>query len=618
MTRAARLRAGPDVWGPALVVVLYAVGAVVLLAPLPLASNTHLPGRACGDVVQQTWFVAEAHQAVLAGHLSFLTNRIYFPTGVNLLDNTSLPLLTFLSTPITSLLGPVAVFDLLIRLAFVVSALACYYALHRVLRSRLAACVGGALYGFSPYMTHDGRSHVFLSFVPLPPLIFLLVYRHLKESTSGPDDRVGRRTLRHATIRHATIRRGVVIAVMAVLQFFLSSEILLTTSLLLAATLVVLAAGQLRRPRALVAPLHSLGRLAVVTFVVATPLLAYPAWYALAGPEHTTRSVAGTGTDWSRTLWPVDNYLLAGHLPRMHVSGRTGLGGDTSLIGIPLLVVAVVVVILYRRSTFVRCAAVLTVVAWVFALGPRLLHKGRPDGIALPFALFEHLPGFKEVVTGRITMFVALGIAALTAVAIDRWLPPLAAGLRSAGAGRRLGGLLLILIGIAYLTPSALSVSAPVAPSTASTKRALELVPTGAVVLAYPLPRPPEDEAMLWQTEAGMRFSLVDGYSYQPSRLQRHLAQSAVQKVLVDAATGRRAPAALISRAGRELPTIVRRLHVTTLLADLSPTPSLRCYVPEPEARYAVGLFTRDYGPPRHVGAFDVWPSTTHVSGRHR
>jgi hypothetical protein len=57
----------------------------------------------------------------------------------------------------------------------------------------------------------------------------------------------------------------------------------------------------------------------------------------------------------------------------------------------------------------------------------------------------------------------------------------------------------------------------PTAPSAVPayfTSSAVDRLPTGAVVLTYPLARKDEARPMLWQAEARIRFDLVGGYAF--------------------------------------------------------------------------------------------------------
>ena len=86
-----------------------------------------------------------------------------------------MPLLGVLGAPVTLACGAFGTTTLLFTLAFPVSALSAYALISRWVRWRPAAFAGGLLYGFSPYLVAQGGSHLNQVFVPLPPLIFLVL-----------------------------------------------------------------------------------------------------------------------------------------------------------------------------------------------------------------------------------------------------------------------------------------------------------------------------------------------------------------------------------------------------------------------------------------------------------
>ena len=77
---------------------------------------------------------------------------------MNLAQNTSAPLLGLLTAPLTLAVSPIASVNLLLWLAFPLSAFSMFVVLRHWVRWDLAAFVGGALYGFSPYMVTQAVS----------------------------------------------------------------------------------------------------------------------------------------------------------------------------------------------------------------------------------------------------------------------------------------------------------------------------------------------------------------------------------------------------------------------------------------------------------------------------
>ena len=78
------------------------------------------------------------------------------------MDNTTMPLVGALGTPITLIFGPIATFNIMLNLALASSAMTFYLMARRFIRWRQAALVGGLLYGFSPFVAAEGRAHLFL------------------------------------------------------------------------------------------------------------------------------------------------------------------------------------------------------------------------------------------------------------------------------------------------------------------------------------------------------------------------------------------------------------------------------------------------------------------------
>ncbi len=158
----------------ALVLGAYAVLAVLAYWPvLPLNASKlpHIGGAGAGDPAQMSWFLAWTPFALRHGLNPLFSNYIDFPLGVNLASNTSVPLLGLAASPVTLALGPVASFNLLLRLALAGSATSMFLVARRWVRWWPAAFAAGLLYGFGSYMTFEGSVHLDLAFLVIPPLL---------------------------------------------------------------------------------------------------------------------------------------------------------------------------------------------------------------------------------------------------------------------------------------------------------------------------------------------------------------------------------------------------------------------------------------------------------------
>lgn len=577
--------------------VVYGLLALVAHWPAWPGDPSRVPGCPCGDMVEQLWYLNWTPFALLHGYNPLLTNFLDFPRTVNLGDNTFMPLLGILGAPLTLGFGAVSALTFWYWLALPLSATACFVLLRRWVQWQPAAFVGGLLYGFSPYMVGQDVGHLFLIFVPFPPLVLLLL-----------DELVVRQ-------RRHPIAVGAWLGVVAAAAYLVAPEVAASTAVM---TVVGLALVALARPRSVV--LHA--RHAVIGLAVAAclcgVLIAYPAWIEVAGPDRFVGSVHGT--------YPFQADLLALIVPSVHqllaptslvtVSNHFIFGDTTengSYLGIPLLLLLVFIVVRLWRLPLVRWAAAMALAAEVLALGPYLTVDGHDTGVPLPDALLDHLPQFANFVFARFSLYVDLSVAVLVAIGVDqlvRHRPPVR--LRHRRRGRMAGRVTPVLFGTAVavalvpLLPAWPYGSSPPGAPAFFTSAALDRVPPGSVALTYPYTQDPTDQAMLWQVAAHMRFKLMGGYviipgppgttSYDPFP---PTLQSVPATLMADA--GGTTPAAELPGATTATPADVRRFvatyHVDTVLFDpIGAAPGK-----------ALALLEAALGPPRRGGGVDAW-----------
>ena len=112
------------------------------------------------DPAQVQFFLAHSVRVVLHGEFPFFTEQFNYPDGVNLMANTAILALGIPMVPVTLLFGPAVTFVLLVTLGLAGTAAAWYFVFSRhVVRSPLAAAVGGWFCGFSPAMLSHANWH---------------------------------------------------------------------------------------------------------------------------------------------------------------------------------------------------------------------------------------------------------------------------------------------------------------------------------------------------------------------------------------------------------------------------------------------------------------------------
>lgn len=475
-----------------------------MLLPFGILGTRSLPVSAAQDVGQQVWWLALALHDLSHGSWSFFTSAIDHPSGVNLLDNGSMPLLGVLMAPVTAIFGPIASFLLLLRIGHFVSALALYAVARRLGFGVLAAAVAGLVYGFGPAMGPPTAQHAFLVFAPLPPLMLYIIFRKL-------------------TAPGRAFRAGLVLGVLAAAQYLISPEALMMTLLVAVCSVVLAVLWTLLRRRVLPIDLGASNRLLAGAVSSSVPLLAYPIGYQLLGRAHVDGPIQPTGqlgVDLLAFLFPTrapaEHYgeqLVAALWHGWAVAPGLWPQVDLGYLG-PLALMAVAVAIVGRSEPRVRVAALVGGVSAVLALGPRLSVAGHELGVPLPYDVLYHVPLLQDGEPTRLTLLVALAVALLTAAGVDRLLARIRSGPRATEARVAVG---IVAVSLVLAAPATgLTVhSASVSRRVVNGMR--RDLPAGAVVLAVPYPSFNHEAAMRLQAGAGFSFDLLGGYAIRPA-----------------------------------------------------------------------------------------------------
>ncbi len=486
----------PAMWrrvGPTIVTVgIYTVIAVVAFWHAWSADPNAFALSGGGDQATSMWFLTWVPYAVLHGHNPLFSNYANYPYGINLVANTSTLPLGLAAAPVTLLFGQVVSFNLLGTLAPVASAAAAYALVRRFTSWRPAAFAGGLLYGFSPYMVAQGIGHLNLVFVPLPPLIFLLLHDLVVRQRGQP------------------VWRGAVLGLLVVVQFFISSEVLLGTIVIGAAGVLVAAMFARNKVR-------DRFRYAVIALtsaaLVALVFLAYPVWFLFAGPGHVVGPIQAHPQVYrADLLGPILPDSVQHFAPATfariadHFAGNGSENG--SYLGLPLVVVIAVGVIALWRVRVVRVTGILCAFAFVLSLGSRLMVHNRMTGIPMPEGIFDKLPLLKNALPVRFSLYVALCGAVILGVVLER--------LRGARFGRHRAASLAVpaLVAVAVflpLIPAWPYVMQPTGVPSYFTSKAADAIPPDTVALVYPFPDASFANPQNWQASTFLRFKLPGG-----------------------------------------------------------------------------------------------------------
>lgn len=460
-----------------------------------------------GDPSSFVWFLAWPAYAMTHGHSLFLATRDQVPGGMNLLDNTSVLALGVVLSPITWLFGPVASLNVGLTAAPALSAISAYGCLRKGLGLwRPAAFLAGLLFGFSPFIQRNQTiAHLQVTFLALVPLIFLCAYE-LMVAQQGK-----------------WWRWGLLLGLLVPIQFFIGSEILTMVTLTVAgaALLAVICAAVTRR-EALTSRLPFAAKGLGLAVAIGGVLLAYPVYYAMAGPDHIT------GSDWAqvssnslnRILLPIPQpHARVVNLPYGGYLGHSGLsGGYLGVIAILAVIAAAVVV---RRPLSRLCLAILVLAAWASIGNYKHLAglSGTVSWVPSLWRLVKNVPVLNQATPQNFSAINTFMVAVSAALLID-WIWQRRAGtpvrLGSASIARTtVAGGAAALVTVALVLPWLLDWPMPYTTKSVATPapvaRLLDSLPADSVVLFYPFPSSALDKALVWQAQAKMRFRVAGG-----------------------------------------------------------------------------------------------------------
>jgi hypothetical protein len=479
-----------------LAVVMYVLTAGAVTERVWFYLDTYIMAGNQQDQGFFEWALANAVRVVTGPHNPFFTDQLNVPDGVNMIANTSAYGLTIPLIPITMLFGPHVSFAVMITVGLAATATAWYwfFAKH-VVRSKLAAFVGGAFCGFAPGMISQANAHPNLVAQFVLPLILsrLLVLRE-----------PGR-----------VLRNGVILGLLITYQAFLNEELLFVLAMAVGLFLIVWAANRWpEAKRSAPTFLRGLGVAALVSAV----LLAYPIYMQFFGPQ-TYHGLSATARYFGADLLSYTSFSgtsLAGD-PQAASRLAQNSAEQNSFFGWPLMAFSVLTVVLMWRRLAIRAATVVGVVFAVLSLGPVLLiHRVPHRGITTPYGILYHLPIFDSVITTRLALVVIPVIGMLLALWMD-----LALAYRGTAETGRWLRLVAVGIVVAVLLPVAPTRLAVVArnPTPAFITKGdwRTYVTPGHTLVAVPLPSHIEAmDGMQWAASAGIGFAVPAGYFLGP------------------------------------------------------------------------------------------------------
>ena len=471
----------------------------------------------CGDNAGAIWVMEWPAYAISHGLSPLFSTAMGYPSGINLLANASVLVFGVVLAPVTWLFGPIATLNVALTLSPALSALGMFVLLRRWVTWTPAAFMGGLFYGFSAFiLVETTAAAINLGLAVVPPLFVACL-----------DELLIRQ-------RHRPVRAGVLLGLLVALQFFIGTEVLLIMSSMgaVGVTLVVIYAAH-RCPDVLRD--HARHALTGLSAGVATAvvLLAYPAWFALAGPAHLA-GIVWPGNFYS-SLRTQSTVLRDVVLPRPATTGiypnaalHLGFSYQGPLlssqyIGIGALVVLIGGFIVWRRDRRLWLFGALAMISLALSLGSN-------KDLFLPWELVTGLPLFKNIIPYRFILVTYLAVAVMLGLIVEhtylavnqrrKLARETSTGQPARGFWRRLprwvGAATGVIVAAIALVPSAAYVAQTIPFATRPVvlpkwfRTVAPHLSGHQVLLTFTQPSIWENNPMAWQAVDRMRYSTVN------------------------------------------------------------------------------------------------------------
>jgi hypothetical protein len=460
------------------------------------------------DQGQFEWMLSYGVYLLQHGSNPFFTSLLNAPRGVNLAMNTSSTFYALVFSPLTYFTGPQITFATIMTLNLAGSAFVWYLFLRRwLVRSGVAAAIGGLLFGFSPGLISHANGHLNWT---SGWMVGIVAWWVLKLPERGH-----------------WLRNGLVLGLLCTMGFSVAAEALFFTALASGLFLGVwlLSRRGLEQAKTSLKPvLLSLA----VTGGVAGVLLAWPLYMHFNGP------LKFSGTGFTFRLFSEDLAAYAA-FPLRSLAGLFGWGADlapneteaTTFLGLPLILLFVAaLVLLWKRSSperriTLRALTVVAVVFFLLSLGPRLKFMGDDyANIPLLYSLLENVPLFDSALPLRYALIVVVVFALVIALLADEVMRSKDSLIRTRN-GRIAAGL-AIVAAIAPIVPLPLrTLERSPEPVFISSGRWQDYVSNHGVMTSLPLSLDVAVDGMRWQAYTMARggdkmFRIPNGYFLGP------------------------------------------------------------------------------------------------------
>ncbi|WP_156493899.1 hypothetical protein [Ferroacidibacillus organovorans] len=454
-------------------------------------SQSYLGGGA--DPLLFMWFMRWIPFAIDRGLNPFWTNYILFPSGVNLMWNTSVPLASIVLWPITHFLGILASYNTLVIISLPLSAISMYFVLRMFSFGIVASFAGGLLFGFNPYMIAQSLGHTQLT---SPAFLIPNLFWILWDLFGGQ--------------RRSSKFNGLLLGAVVVMMLLLGEEVMTTAALISMFGIIItfimnkgihaVKVGYIVRSL-----LYSFGMIVIFSGV---PL--FTQFFGPSIPHGQLQPPNVYVTD-------LYNFITPGPLQQLSNSGTNAIsnrftGNESewnSYVSLPLILIFLSSIFCLKKSILLKFSFWMTFIVAVLSMGPFLHIDGTITNIPLPWILFGALPLLNDILPDRLSIYMFFFIAIIFAGFIKQ--------IGNFTKVSQVLSITSILSTFIFLMPLINFPVTTVLLPPFFTNEIKRIIPHNSTVMVLPFSTGAHASAMYWQQASGFWFKMPEGYAISPN-----------------------------------------------------------------------------------------------------
>ncbi|WDL95331.1 hypothetical protein [Alicyclobacillus sp. ALC3] len=357
------------------------------------------------DSGQFMWYLGWFWHAVVHRQNPLTTNLLNYPSGLNLMTNTSVLTESVLFGPLVYIANPVFTFNVVVATSLFLAGVLGFLLFRAIGVSPWLAFLGGLLLEVNPFSVNqlvDGHINFSMSCTIVLSIAWM--------------------TVRYVRAHRQSVWDGVIMGLLFTALFYTSLEVFATFVFMGGVLLVISLPTYWKEFRTHLRPYTRVLVIAAITILVfASPgvltfLQAPHGPYAHIMPPNTWVSdilsfLIPTPAQWVHTP-------LSTHIVNHFTGGVSEMGAYLS---VAMLVGATLALFTARKKRWTWLLLFMGVFASVLSMGPYLHVDGVVTNVQLPWSVVDRIPLLGQATAGRFSMYEDIALVALVVLGLDHW-----------------------------------------------------------------------------------------------------------------------------------------------------------------------------------------------------